>query len=130
MVTGATLSAGPTQQERIASAQATIDAHVCGDDDDTRCRALRTKNRSGDLTQIYTLPPPKYAIALYGAGHCNFTTDEQLGVLTNLDRWVRSGDRPTSLDLQVAMRGPNRLPGTGFDPTFIPGPWPAEQEIP
>jgi hypothetical protein len=92
-------------------------------------RALRTNQRSGDLMQVFTVPPATYGIAPYGVGHCNFTTDEQLGVLTNLDRWVRSGDRPPSLDLQVAMRGPNRVPGTGFDPTYVPGPWPAEREI-
>ncbi|TQS41501.1 hypothetical protein [Cryptosporangium phraense] len=90
-------------------------------------RALRSAGRTGDLLQVYTTPPARYSTAPYGAGHCNFTTDERVGVVSNLDRWVRTGDRPTLTDLAVAMRGTS--PSTGFDPLFTPGPWPAEREL-
>ncbi|MFB9320609.1 hypothetical protein [Cryptosporangium minutisporangium] len=92
-------------------------------------RALRTTGRTGDLMQIYTTPPPKYTGkgAPYGAGHCNFTTDERVGAVSNLDRWVRTGTRPTLVDLGIAMRGTSKA--TGFDPVFIPGQWPAEREV-
>jgi hypothetical protein len=92
-------------------------------------RALRTTGRTGDLVQVYTTPPPKYSGkgAPYGAGNCNFTPDERVGVVTNLDRWVRTGIRPSLVDLGIALRGTAKA--TGFDPLFVPGEWPAEREV-
>ncbi|SHM38905.1 hypothetical protein [Cryptosporangium aurantiacum] len=92
-------------------------------------RALRTTGRSGDLMQIYTTPPPKYTGkgAPYGAGHCNFTTDERVGAISNLDRWARTGTRPSLVDIGITMRGTSKA--TGFDPVFVPGQWPAEREV-
>lgn len=92
-------------------------------------RALRTSGRTGDLIQVYTAPPPKYdrTGAPYGAGNCNFTADERVGSVTSLDRWVRTGIRPSLVDLGIAMRGTSAA--TGFDPMFVPGEWPAEREV-
>jgi len=89
-------------------------------------RALRTTGRTGDLLQVFTTPPARYtgSGAPYGAGHCNFTTDERVGAVSSLNRWVRTGARPSLADLGVSMRGTSKA--TGFDPLFVPGPWPAD----
>lgn len=79
------------------------------------------KGRTRDLVQVFTVAPATYsAPAPYGAGHCNFTTDERVGVIALLDRWVRTGDKPTPTDIAAAL-GSN----TGYSPTYRPGPWPA-----
>ncbi|GAA0219484.1 hypothetical protein [Cryptosporangium japonicum] len=91
-------------------------------------RALRSTGRTGDLMQLFTTPPTKYTGtgAPYGAGHCNFTTDERVGAVTNLNRWVRTGARPSPVDVAILMRGTAQA--SGFDPLFAPGPWPADPE--
>lgn len=52
------------------------------------------------LHQLWVSPPSSYADgspavssdgAPYGAGHCNFTTDNYTAVVATLDHWVRSG---------------------------------------
>lgn len=90
-------------------------------------RALRSTGRTGDLLQLYTTPPAKYTGAPYGAGHCNFTTDERVGAMTNLNRWVRTGARPSLADVAISLRGTSKA--SGFDPLFTPGRWPAEREL-
>lgn len=77
--------------------------------------------RTADLVQLYTVAPAKYAKpAPYGAGHCNFTTDERVGVVQVLDDWVRRGTYPVGPAVSAAFGD-----DTGLASTYRPGPWPA-----
>lgn len=77
--------------------------------------------RTGDLVQLYTAAPARYAKpAPYGAGHCNFTTDERVGVITVLDDWVRRGSYPAGPAVSAAFGD-----DTGLAAGYRPGPWPA-----
>lgn len=72
------------------------------------------------LTQVFTKPPATYAApAPYGAGHCNFTASEQVGLITSLDRWVRTGVRATPASVKAVTGEPN-----GLDVSFGPPPFP------
>lgn len=72
------------------------------------------------LTQLFTKPPATYtAPAPYGAGHCNFTDTEQVGLITALDSWVRTGVRTTTTAAAKLFAAP-----TGFDPAYYPQPFP------
>jgi hypothetical protein len=83
----------------------------------------RASARTADLLQLFTRPPEHYSgRAPYGAGHCAFTTWEQVGTIISLDRWVKTGDQPTLQDLAVMLAGPERK--TGFIPAYQPVPWP------
>lgn len=59
-------------------------------------RRVDAAKSTGELAGFLTRPPVKYMAAPYGAGHCNFTTEEQVGVVDLLDRWVREGAYPAS----------------------------------
>jgi hypothetical protein len=83
-------------------------------------RVEAAEGRTADLQQIYTVPPARYSAAPYGAGHCNFTVDERVGLIRVLDAWVREGVYPGAASIGAAIRGT-----TGFTPLFRPGPWPA-----
>jgi pimeloyl-ACP methyl ester carboxylesterase len=77
--------------------------------------------KTADLVQLYTKAPARYAKpAPYGAGHCNFTTDELVGSVTALDGWVRGGVYPTVPAVTSAFRS-----DPGLDLSYRPGPWPA-----
>lgn len=77
--------------------------------------------RTADLVQLYTVAPATYPKpAPYGAGHCNFTTDELTGVVSVLDGWVRGGRYPTGTPLVEAFGD-----DTGLSIGYRPGPWPA-----
>jgi hypothetical protein len=77
--------------------------------------------KTADLVQLYTKAPARYARpAPYGAGHCNFTTDELTGSVTALDGWVRGGVYPTGPALTTAFGS-----DPGLDLSYRPGPWPA-----
>jgi pimeloyl-ACP methyl ester carboxylesterase len=77
--------------------------------------------KTADLVQLYTEAPPRYAEpAPYGAGHCNFTTDERVGVVTLLDDWVRHGRYPVGPAVTAAFGAE-----TGLNLAYRPGPWPA-----
>jgi pimeloyl-ACP methyl ester carboxylesterase len=77
--------------------------------------------KTADLAQFYTVAPAKYAApAPYGAGHCNFSTDEMLGLVTVLNSWVRDGKYPVGPSVAAAFGK-----DTGFTPAYQPGPWPA-----
>ncbi|MFL6127594.1 MAG: alpha/beta hydrolase family protein [Mycobacteriales bacterium] len=85
--------------------------------DKVRASAART----ADLVQLYTAPPTKYPKpAPYGAGHCNFTTAERVGVVTVLDNWVRRGQYPAGPAVAEAFGH-----DPGLAPSYRPGPWPA-----
>ncbi len=78
--------------------------------------------QQGDLLQLFVQPPKTYvAPAPYGAGHCNFTAAQRLAVVDLLDRWVRSGARPSGRQVHETFAD---VPGTST--TYVPSPWPAE----
>ena len=75
----------------------------------------------GSLLQLYVAPPPSYtAPAPYGAGHCNFTTQQRLAVVDLLDRWVRSGRKP-----DAGVQADALYDAKGVDQTYRPPGWPA-----
>ena len=83
----------------------------------------RAAGKSGDLVQLYVAPPATYSEttkAPYGAGHCNFSTDQRVGLISVLDRWVRSSAYPVQSGIGTGL-------GQGYDPLFAPGPWPGNE---
>jgi alpha-beta hydrolase superfamily lysophospholipase len=81
----------------------------------------QTKNDSGRLVQLYVAPPktyPESSGAPYGAGHCNFSDAQRVGLVDTLNSWVRDGVYPVPVG--VAPRF-----GPGLDATFTPPSWPA-----
>jgi pimeloyl-ACP methyl ester carboxylesterase len=89
-------------------------------------QANSNAQRTGDFVQLYIAPPPKYPQspgAPYGAGHCNFTTQERLAMIKLLDEWARVGTYP---------QGPAITAAFGEDPglrtQYDPGPWPSEAQ--
>jgi hypothetical protein len=86
-----------------------------------RQRVQASKDRTGDLVQLYTVAPPSYqGQAPYGAGHCNFTTAERTGIIALLDGWVRHGNYPATAAVTNAFTG-----DPGLNIAYTPGPWPA-----
>jgi pimeloyl-ACP methyl ester carboxylesterase len=84
-------------------------------------KVAASKARTADLIQLYTAAPATYRKpAPYGAGHCNFTTDELTGVVSVLDGWVRNGRYPVGPALVEAFGD-----DTGLSIGYRPGPWPA-----
>ena len=87
-------------------------------------RASANPDRTGDLVQLYSVPPATYDPeegAPYGAGHCNFSADERIGVVTLLDQWARGGLYPATAAVEAAMGEDN-----GIEPNYQPAAWPAE----
>ena len=81
------------------------------------------KQQTGRLVQLYIAPPASYsetAKAPYGAGHCNFSDEQRVGLVTALDNWVRRGVYPTQAGLTPTL-------GEGLNPAFIPGQWPGNE---
>ncbi|MCU1599486.1 MAG: hypothetical protein JWO22_195 [Frankiales bacterium] len=72
----------------------------------------------GNLVQLFTKPPATYSDAPYGAGHCTFTTTEQVGLVTALDHWVRTGARSTPTYAATVFAQP-----TGLDTSYYPAPF-------
>jgi pimeloyl-ACP methyl ester carboxylesterase len=86
-----------------------------------RQRVQSARDRVGDLVQLYTVAPATYqGEAPYGAGHCNFTTAERVGIITLLDGWVRNGNYPATGAMTSAFTG-----DPGLNTAYTPGPWPA-----
>ncbi|MEO7981560.1 MAG: hypothetical protein ABI807_11825 [Sporichthyaceae bacterium] len=86
-------------------------------------RVKAAAGRTSDVVQLYVTPPASYteaAGAPYGAGHCNFSTEQRVGLITLLDGWVRKATFPTGGAIAAAF---------GNDPAvtqaYQPGPWPA-----
>ena len=85
-------------------------------------RAAAAK-RSSQLVQFYIAPPKTYSEtekAPYGAGHCRFSDDQRLGLVTVLDGWVRRSVYPVPA-------GAARQFGAGVDPAYRPGQWPGAE---
>jgi hypothetical protein len=81
------------------------------------------KQQSSRLVQLYIAPPASYAEtakAPYGAGHCNFSDQQRVGLVTALDNWVRRDVYPTQAGLTPTL-------GDGLDPAFLPGQWPGNE---
>lgn len=81
-------------------------------------------DKTADLVQLFTVAPATFSEstgAPYGAGHCNFTPESRIGVITLLDGWIRDGVYPAVGRVQQVL-GTN----SGYSPVFRPGPWPAE----
>lgn len=102
--------------------------------------AVARHANSGDLVQVYTGPPTKYSAAPYGAGNCNFTTTEFLGLIQMLDNWARYGvyAGPGSAAQAFGYTGdtadssknnPARVAAgtatSGYDPGYVAPPWPS-----
>jgi hypothetical protein len=80
--------------------------------------------RSEDFVQLFSVSPPTYTPetgAPYGAGHCNFSTDERLAVIKILDDWVRNGAYPGPEAIAAAFEGAG-----GYEPNYRSAAWPAE----
>jgi pimeloyl-ACP methyl ester carboxylesterase len=83
----------------------------------------RSAHSAGNLAQVYIAPPKSYsetAKAPYGAGHCNFSDTQRIGLITALDSWVRSATYP-------GRAGVGPLLGQGYDALYVPGPWPGNE---
>ncbi len=81
-----------------------------------------TSGPTDQLVQLYTVAPCAYPPspgAPYGAGHCYFTPESRVGMIDLLDQWVRAGQPPTEDSVLDAFGS-----GSGFDPEYLPGPWP------
>jgi hypothetical protein len=86
-------------------------------------RVYGSARRTADLVQLYTLPPatyPQTSGAPYGAGHCNFTSAQRVGLITLLDGWVREGVVPGAASLPAVFPG-----DASVSQTYQAGPWPA-----
>ncbi|HJQ00689.1 MAG TPA: hypothetical protein VJ851_03730 [Jatrophihabitans sp.] len=84
---------------------------------------VAAKQQSGRLVQLYIAPPATYSEttkAPYGAGHCNFSDGQRIGLINALDSWVRQGVYPTPAGISSVI-------GEGLQPTYIPGPWPGNE---
>ncbi len=87
-------------------------------------RSAANEERSSDLVQLYSVPPASYSPvegAPYGAGHCNFSSDERLGMIALLDGWARDGVYPAAAAVRRAFGDEN-----GYEPNYKPAAWPAE----
>ena len=82
-------------------------------------RVNADKSRLSDVYQLYTAPPASYTTAPYGAGHCNFNSNEFTGAVKVLDQWVRTGAYPWSQQTTADFGTP-----TGLDLAYRPPPWP------
>jgi pimeloyl-ACP methyl ester carboxylesterase len=89
-----------------------------------RERVETAKNRKADLFQLYVIPPSSYSEeegAPYGAGHCNFTTEQRVGTIQMLDAWVRDGRVPGSSSIATYFPDDESVSNT-----YEPSDWPAE----
>ena len=81
-----------------------------------REEAFRRSDAAG-LAATYT----EDAGAPYGAGHCNFTTEQRVGTIRMLDAWVREGTVPGSASIATFFPGDEAVSNT-----YAPPEWPAE----
>ena len=83
-------------------------------------RRVAARGDSGKLVQLFIQPPAYTTAAPYGAGHCNFTGDQYVAVVTALDAWVVSGAKPSAALLTSLF---SAHPGA-LDLTYTPALWP------
>lgn len=96
-------------------------------------RRVAAQRRTGLLVQTYIAPPAYGDVvtdanggyvsgaAPYGAGHCNFSAQQYVAVVTTLDRWVRSHVRPVGAAVSNVFTA---VGAAGLDPAFAPLGWP------
>ncbi len=80
------------------------------------------QGRSADLLQLVTVPPPDWVGSQpppYGVGHCRFSGTDLVGLITVLDGWATSGQRPAAATVGEAFG-----PASGLDLGYAPPPWP------
>jgi alpha-beta hydrolase superfamily lysophospholipase len=85
-------------------------------------RVAASAQGTSKLAELVTVPPATFAQspgAPYGAGHCNFTAQSRIGVITILDDWVRRGVYPGSVSEARALGS-----GSGFVPDVAVPVWP------
>jgi len=85
-------------------------------------RVAASAQGTSKLAELVTVPPATFAQspgAPYGAGHCNFTAQSRIGVITILDDWVRRGVYPGSVSEARALGS-----GSGFVPDVAVPAWP------
>ena len=76
--------------------------------------------RDALLSQLYVRPPSYTTAAPYGAGHCNFSTDQWLAAAVGLSDWVKAlTDRATLSSSRCSRHSPGRSISTTRRP---PGP--------
>ena len=83
----------------------------------------RQAGDSGRLVQLFIAPPATFSPTVgapYGAGHCNFSTAQRVGLISVLDRWVRDAAYPVPAAIGTSL-------GDGYAPVFAPGPWPGDE---
>ncbi len=84
-------------------------------------RRVARQQDSALMQQLFIQPPAYATGAPYGAGHCNFTATQYVGVVDAIDGWVRTGSRPTATELtQLFAAQPGAL-----DLDYRPAAWPA-----
>lgn len=84
-------------------------------------RRVTARGASDRLLQLYIQPPVYVTAAPYGAGHCNFASDQYVAVIRALDGWVTTGTRPDAATLgQLFAAHPGAL-----DLNYQPALWPA-----
>jgi pimeloyl-ACP methyl ester carboxylesterase len=84
----------------------------------TRVSVHRDSSR---LEQLFIQAPSYTTNAPYGAGHCNFATEQYLAVVEALSGWVETGARPNDAELaQLFSAQPGAL-----DLGYRPAAWPA-----
>jgi hypothetical protein len=79
------------------------------------------QHAAGRLVQLYVAPPatyPESSGAPYGAGHCNFTDQQRLALVSTLDSWVRQSVYPVPVGVAGSF-------GAGLDAAYASAPWPA-----
>jgi pimeloyl-ACP methyl ester carboxylesterase len=84
-------------------------------------RRVARHHDSARLQQLFIQPPAYTTDAPYGAGHCNFTTAQYVGVVDALSGWVRTGARPSATDLTQLFAAQSGA----LDLDFRPAAWPA-----
>lgn len=84
-------------------------------------RRVAARGATDRLLQLYVQPPAYVTAAPYGAGHCNFATDQYVAVIRALDGWVNSGTRPDAATLTTLF---SAHPGA-LDLDYKPALWPA-----
>lgn len=84
-------------------------------------RRVAANGETGRLMQLYITPPTYTTGAAYGAGHCNFTTEQYVAVVRALDSWVATGQRPSEAAVGRLFAA---QPGA-LDLDYTPALWPA-----
>ncbi len=99
-------SGNPTGRLRVP----TITLHTVADpyalaSNETVLRArVAAAGRLDRLAQFYVAPPASSGPAPYGVGHCAFSVGQTVALLDTLDRWVRSGHRPSAASVVGELR--------------------------